>query len=165
MCNMEARSDRKNGNTDWVISPPDEIHPLLTGEGALDVAELFAPKPAEVRRMLLALRKRLRWSQPFAAMVLGVTPSAIAKWESCDRQANGAAAKLIFLLYSELIEPGKIRNVWDLALWGGIPCRGSALQLAAVSGTYFIPNGIVELWLKTLEGELALISHDSAEPV
>jgi DNA-binding transcriptional regulator YiaG len=103
-------------------SLPGEDRPLVSGESARLLAKAFAPKPGEVRQMLIKLRKRYGWSQADAARALGVTTSAVVKWEGGDREANGAAAKLIFLLHTLLIDAaGKVKNVQDLAFWGHNP--------------------------------------------
>ena len=112
---------------------------MLCGDGGLGLGKVLSPKPAEIREMLLAIRKHLAWSQFFTAAVLGVTKSAIVKWESGEREARGAAAKLIFLLYSQVVErKDKVRNAWDLAFWGKIPCRGSLKAVLAIGATYFV---------------------------
>jgi len=135
----------RHKRTDVVISPPDEFHPLLGGDDALMVANTFRPEPAELRRMLRSLRKRLGLAQSLTAALLGVTKSAVVKWESGERTPTGAAAKMIFLLYSRLLDPsGKVRNVWDIAFWGRIPCRDSVREAALlgktleIGGTYFV---------------------------
>src|SRR5207249_11879606 len=113
---MQARSNRRNDKTDWVISPPDEIHPTFGGAGLIGLARAFAPRPEEIRRMLLALREQHRWSQGFAASMLGVSMSALVKWEAGTREPRGCAAKMIFLLYGLLIDKEKVKNCWDVAL-------------------------------------------------
>jgi hypothetical protein len=154
---------------DWVVSPPDEFHPYWVGNGWFQVAKFYAPKPAEVRSMLLALRKKFRWPKTFAAQVFGVTTSALEKWEVGDRDPNGAAAKLIFLLYSQLVDStNNVRNVWDLAWWGKVPCRDSINLLIAFSGTYFLPRDVVLKWVDAAEAaeaeKLAANQGSSADP-
>lgn len=131
--------------TEWVVSPPDEVHPSFGGQAAANLsAAIFAPSPEQIRDMLIALRHHQRWSQAFAAAVLGVSESAVVKWELGKREPNGAAAKLIFLLHSQIIEKSdKIKNCWDLAFWGRFPCRNS-IQLAALAGTYWVPASVIQ---------------------
>ena len=149
---MEDKNDTKSKTPGWVVSPPDEFHPTWEGNGYFQFAKLIAPKPAEVRRMLFALRKKFRWPQTFAAQVFGVTPGAITKWETGQRDPNGAAVKLIFLLYSQLVDgTDMVRNVWDLAYWGKVPCRESIKELIAFSGTYFLPDNVVLQWIAAAE--------------
>lgn len=135
--------------TDVVVSPPGEFHPLVGGDGALMLANTLRPEPAELRRMLRCLRKRLGLAQSFTAALLGVTRSAVSKWENGERTPTGAAAKMVFLLYSRLLDPaGKVQNVWDIAFWGRIPCRDSVQEAALlgktleIGGTYFVPEGV-----------------------
>ena len=154
---MTVRTDRRADGTDWVISPPDEVHPNLGGEGVIGLAAVFAPKTTEIRHMLLRLRRRHRWSQGFAAAVLGASRSTLVKWESGERNPCGPAAKLIFLLYHRLIEKDKVRNCWDLAFWGKFPCRAEGVEellqgLIELNGTCFVPE------------EQALQSIESCDP-
>ena len=140
-----------------MISAPDEFHPNLGGEGVIGLAAVFAPKTTEIRHMLLRLRRRHRWSQGFAAAVLGASRSTLVKWESGERNPCGPAAKLIFLLYHRLIEKDKVRNCWDLAFWGKFPCRAEGVEellqgLIELNGTCFVPE------------EQALQSIESCDP-
>ncbi len=137
---MTVRTDRKHGQADWVVSPPDELHPFLTGEEALRLSDCYAPSAKEVRRMLLALRARLRWSQGFAAAVFGVGRSTIVKWEAGSRTPIGTSRKLVFLIYKTVFEQGRIKNFWDLALWGAVPCRASTPQAIHLAATHFVPQ-------------------------
>lgn len=114
-------------------------------------SDIFAPEPARLRQMLLELRKKHRWSQRFTAAVLGVSLSALIKWEAGKRNPNGAAAKLIFLLHSLIVEKSaKVKNAWDLASWGTFPCRDSLAQAAfwelTLNGTHFLPEGDLVVW-------------------
>ena len=117
----DAENDMKSVVNDHppstcVVSPPDEFHPFFGQSLNLGLAEAFAPTNPEIRRMLLALRKRLSWSRGFAAAVLGVTESCIEKWEKGRRKPTGASRKLIWFLHSQFVrKDGKIRNAWDLA--------------------------------------------------
>src|SRR4051794_26136812 len=123
----QSASNQRDGK-EWIVSPPDEVHPPLSGEIIGKFGEfLYAPSPKEIRDMLIALSRRQKWWQSLRGAVLGVTESAVVKWEAGKRKPNGAAAKLIFLLHSQIIEKAdKIKNCWDLATWGQMPCRNSA---------------------------------------
>jgi hypothetical protein len=131
--------------SDWFVSPPDEVHPEWGGEMVGKISELlYAPSAEEIRSMLIALRQQQRWSQAFAAAVLGVTEGAVVKWEAGNRKPNGAAAKLIFFLHSQIVEKAdKVRNAWDLATWGKVPCR-NGLPLIQLCGTYWVSNDVME---------------------
>lgn len=95
--NTVQQVENRRDGTEWVVSPPAEVHPTLSGDLIIPLAKtLYAPTPEEIRGMLLELRRHQKWSQGFAAAVLGVTEGAIVKWESGARKPNGAAAKLIF---------------------------------------------------------------------
>jgi transcriptional regulator with XRE-family HTH domain len=146
---MMVRTDRKNNRSDWVISPPDEVHLTLGGVTMEGLCRCFRPEPKALRQMLLDLRGVHRWSQGFAASVLGVSVSTIVKWESGVRNPTGSAAKLIFLLYSQHVErKDRVRNCWDLATWGKMPCRSEDAQklcdqLIALNGTFVVPEAEV----------------------
>jgi hypothetical protein len=131
--------------TTKVVSLPDEFHPFFGQTGNLLFAEAFAPTDREIRRMLIALRRRLGWSRGFAAAEIGVTESAIEKWEKGRRRPRGASRKLIWFLHSQFVlNDGKVKNAWDLACWGGIPCPDSIRQAASlgkaleIHPTYFV---------------------------
>jgi len=74
---MAAPFKHKYRPSDFVVSPPDEFHPLLGGDHALALARIFAPKPLEIRQMLKSLRLHLGWSQAFASTVIKVTRDLI----------------------------------------------------------------------------------------
>lgn len=137
---MKARKLRKRSDPEIAISPPGELHAALAGATMIAVAKLFEPEPHEIKRMLLVLRKEHRWSQGFAASVLGVSVSTLSKWETGLRTPNGAAAKLIFLLYHVFMKTGKVKNAWDLTVWGRSPCRDRDDLLAELSGTFFVTS-------------------------
>jgi DNA-binding XRE family transcriptional regulator len=142
--------DNRRDGTEWVISPPDEFHPLVNGDTIGKVADLlYAPSGEEIRGMLFELRRQQRWSQAFAAAVLGVTEGAVVKWEAGNRKPNGAARKLIFLLYSQIVErSGKVKNCWDLACWGGMPCRNT-IPLLNLCATYWVPDEVMNTIMTT----------------
>jgi transcriptional regulator with XRE-family HTH domain len=87
------------------------------------------------------------------AAVLGVSISALSKWETGERTPNGAAAKLIFVLYHVFLKTGKVKNAWDMTVWGCSPCRERLEdKFAELNGTHFLTNA--EL-LKAAEESLA----------
>jgi DNA-binding transcriptional regulator YiaG len=135
-----ARSFRKWSDPEIAISPPGELHAALAGVTMVALAKFLAPEPEEIQRMLLELRKEHRWSQGFAASVLGVSVSALSKWETGLRTPNGAAAKLIFLLYHVLMKTGKVKNAWDLTVWGRSPSRNLDDILTELNGTFFVTS-------------------------
>jgi transcriptional regulator with XRE-family HTH domain len=127
--------------TTKVVSLPDEFHPFFGQTGNLLFAEAFAPTDREVRRMLLALRRRLSWSRGFAAAVIGVTESSIEKWEKGRRKPRGASRKLIWFLHSKFVlKDDKIKNAWDLATWGQFPCRDSFQLFGKILPTLFVDD-------------------------
>jgi len=131
--------------TTCVVSPPDEFHPFFGQNLNLGLAEIAAPKSPEIRQMLLELRKLLGWSRGFAASVIGVTESSIEKWEKGRRRPTGAARKFIWFLHSHFIrKDDKIRNAWDLATWGQIPCRGSFAKLRKFVPTLYVKEEIFQ---------------------
>jgi DNA-binding transcriptional regulator YiaG len=80
----------------------DQIVAAFSGEFLLTLAKLFAAEPEEIRRMLLDLRRRRGWSQGVAAAMLGVSRSALVKWEGGARKPCGSAARLICVLHASL---------------------------------------------------------------
>lgn len=122
MLDVVKNSDAISVKNNRAITVLEEASPLLSGECGLAVGKFFAPKSAELRRMLLELRKKHCWSQADAATIFGVSTSCITKWERGDRTIKGAAAKLIFLAHSQLSgDERKIKSDWDLAVWGEVP--------------------------------------------
>src|SRR5258707_195658 len=102
-------------------SPVDGTHPLISGEGGRQAGKLLAPKPAEIRQMLKELRKTLGWSQSDAAMVLDVSVSCVAKWETGARLAGGPAAKWIYFLHAQFVDNQGKMTLQDLTFWGQLP--------------------------------------------
>jgi DNA-binding transcriptional regulator YiaG len=135
---VKVRNFRRKSDPEIAISLPNELHLALAGATMNSVGKIFEPEPEKIREMLPALRKQHRWPQGFAASVLGVSTSAVAKWEIGARTPNGAAKKLIFLLYHVYFKTGKIKNAWDLTVWGGSPCRDRDDQFSELTGTYFV---------------------------
>ena len=125
--------------TTKVVSLPDEFHPFFGQTGNLLFAKCLAPTDREIRRMLLALRRRLSWSRGFAAVVIGVSESCVEKWEKGRRKPRGASRKLIWLLHSQFArKDGKIKNAWDMATWGQIPCRNAFALAIEIGATQFV---------------------------
>ena len=103
---------------DMLVSS-DDLHPNLSGRAINEMARLFAPDREAVRGMLVKLRHHWRWSEDFAAAVLGFPTVTLRKWENGERNPSGAARKLIWFLYDTLSgSPRRVGNVWDLAVWG-----------------------------------------------
>jgi hypothetical protein len=121
---MQAQAGRVCNGSEAIFSPPDELHPTLGGASVAQLSDIFAPKPERLRQMLLELRKQHHWSQGFAVGVLGVSLSALVKWEAGTRNPNGAAAKLIFLLHSLLVEGWKSQKCVGSRLLGNSSVQG-----------------------------------------
>jgi len=90
----------------------------FSGELMSELANIFAPNPEQIRRMLFELRSRLAWSQAYLGAVLGVPKATLRKWELGQRNPSGAAKKLIWLLHALFLNPGAARNDRDIASWG-----------------------------------------------
>jgi DNA-binding transcriptional regulator YiaG len=133
----------KEMKKDWLVSLPDELHPNL-GPKCLDsFVGALAPDIEAIRQMLIELRMKMKWPRHFAAVVLGVPASTLAKWETGKRNPSGAAKKLIFLLHALVVdESEEIRNCWDLAVWGKVPCRNSLAELKLYA-THFAPGPVM----------------------
>jgi DNA-binding XRE family transcriptional regulator len=76
-----------------------ESLPPLGGKCGIAVAKHLAPKPADARYMLRAIRERRHWSQAQLAAMLCVSKSCVVKWESGERKPNGTASRLISMLH------------------------------------------------------------------
>jgi hypothetical protein len=94
--------------------------PILSLPGDLyeGFAVHFAPSGAEVREILLTLRSTLRWSRPMLAAFLGVSRDALRRWETGERNPNGAARRLIWLVGLLVTDRAKLQNAMDLVFWG-----------------------------------------------
>src|SRR5262245_934352 len=88
----------------------------VSGKCARAIGKVFSPGPQEASLMLRELRQRYGWSQSQAAMVLGVSKSALSKWECGFRKPGGVAKKLIFFLHAHL--NGKNLTPVEIATWG-----------------------------------------------
>jgi DNA-binding transcriptional regulator YiaG len=145
-----------------VISPPDEVHAFLGQRWHAMFANCIRPTDKEIRRMLLEMRRRFRWSRGFAAAVLGVTMSTIEKWERGRRKPRGPARKLIWLLHSQLIlKDGKVKNCWDLATWGEVPCRDSIETLSLILATIFVSTEECLAMLEAYDSQAARAARES----
>ena len=91
----------------------------------------FAPSTDEVRRMLLTLRRELRWSRSMLSAFLGVSRDVVRRWESGERNPTGAARRLIWFLDLYIREPNKLKSALDLIFWGkGDDCLAVSKQVA-----------------------------------
>ncbi len=95
------------------------IRPNLSGELAVQLSKLFAPKPPEIQAMLLDLRQRLVLSRASLAGLLGVSVVVVRKWEKGNRVPNAAGRKLIWLVHRLFIpQATKLESSWDITYWG-----------------------------------------------
>ena len=133
----------KESKKDWLVSLPDELHPNLGPKCLEGFADALAPDTEAIRHMLIELRTKLKWPRYFAAVVLGVPASTLAKWENGTRNPSGAAKKLIFLLHALVVDDSeKVKNCWDVAVWGRIPTRNT-LPTLRLSATHSIPGPVM----------------------
>ena len=57
--NITQQVENRRDGTEWVVSPPDEVHPTLSGDLIIPLTKtLYAPTPQEIRGMLFELRRR-----------------------------------------------------------------------------------------------------------
>lgn len=96
----------------------DTVFACLPGENYEMVERSLAPSGAAVRQMLLTLRKYLRWSRPMLAAYMGVSRDVVRRWEDGSRNPNGAARRLIWLLYHLAFHPKKLKSAVDVIFWG-----------------------------------------------
>jgi len=82
------------------------------------------PTGEEVRQMLLTMRRELRWSRPALAAFMGVSRDVIRRWETGQRNPNGAARRLIWVLNQLAFHPKQLKSAMDLIFWG----RGAELR-------------------------------------
>jgi DNA-binding transcriptional regulator YiaG len=78
----------------------------------------LAPSAEEVRGILLRLRSELNWPRSALAAFLGVSRDVVRRWETGERNASGAARRLIWLLNLLVRHPEKLTNGLDLIVWG-----------------------------------------------
>ena len=78
----------------------------------------FAPSAVEARATLVSLREKLRWSRPMLAAFLGVSRDVVRRWETGQRNPNGAARRLIWLLTMLVCDRAKLQDAMDLLVWG-----------------------------------------------
>lgn len=101
-----------------------EVHLSISGERGSKFALsrfLYAPKPKELREMLLEIRVRCQWSQALTAAMLGISKATLRRWEDGSRNPCRAATKLIWLMHLILTRRELPSNAYDWLMWG----RGS----------------------------------------
>jgi DNA-binding transcriptional regulator YiaG len=96
----------------------------LPGENYEIVERSLATSAGEARGMLLTLRRELRWSRPMLSAYMGVSRESLRRWETGERNPNGAARRLIWLLNQLAFHPKKLKSAMDLLFWG----RGKELR-------------------------------------
>ena len=94
------------------------VFACLPGENYELLAQALAPSVAEVRAMLINMRTQLRWSRPMLGAYRGVGRDVVRRWEDGTRNPNGAARRLIWMLYNLAFHPKKLKNAVDVILWG-----------------------------------------------
>ena len=81
--------------------------------------------------MLLKLRETLKWSRAMLAAHLGVSRDVVRRWETGERNPSGPARRLIWLSYSILREPDRLRLPVELVVWGkGNECLKAMDEIA-----------------------------------
>ena len=138
---MNAILKNEYSHRDRLVSANLEIHPNLSATSLLTLTNrLYGPERKEIRRLLLAMRRELRWSQGFLAAVLGVPLITYRRWEKGTRNPSGAARKFIWFLHDSLLcGSKKARTAWDLATWGEMNMRYPDDQMV-VAPTYTVPE-------------------------
>ena len=104
----------------FILMGFDGEEPLLMPCGAIWqlVERRLAPSADATRNTLLNLRWRLRWSRPMLAAFLGVSRDTLRRWETGERNASGAARRLIWLVDLLAFHPEKLKDGCDLLAWG-----------------------------------------------
>ena len=103
---MTRRKDNERSLGEEIIAGLEEALAYERGELAnvkvtratlaLQSAEV-APAPVYRANRIVALRERLRLSQPVFAAALNVSPETVKKWEQGAREPDGAALRLLEL--------------------------------------------------------------------
>jgi len=90
----------------------------LPGETYESLERVLAPSGPEVRAMLINLRTKLTWSRPMLAAYMGISKDVVRRWEDGSRNPNGAARRLIWMLYQLAFHPQKLKSAVDVIMWG-----------------------------------------------
>jgi DNA-binding transcriptional regulator YiaG len=90
----------------------------LPGENYELLERALAPSGAEVRAMLIHMRSKLLWSRPMLAAYMGISRDVVRRWEDGSRNPNGAARRLIWMLYQLAFHPTKLKSAVDVMFWG-----------------------------------------------
>lgn len=90
----------------------------LSGDYYEALGKSLAPSASEARRILINLRRNLRWSRPTMAAFLGASVHTVVRWEMGERNPSGAARRLIWLLNQIVTDPGQLASAFDLMVWG-----------------------------------------------
>jgi len=90
----------------------------LPGDTYEMLERALAPTTAEVRAMLINMRTKLMWSRPMLAAYMGISKDVVRRWEDGSRNPNGAARRLIWMLYQLAFHPQKLKSAVDVILWG-----------------------------------------------
>jgi len=96
----------------------------LPGENYEIVERSVALSALEARGILLTMRQKLRWPRAMLAAYMGVSRETLRRWEDGERNPNGAARRLIWLLNEFAFNPKKLKSAMDLMFWG----RGEELR-------------------------------------
>jgi DNA-binding transcriptional regulator YiaG len=113
-----VRNSYKGHMLDWLTNGKD-YYLNFSGELTQSISTCVAPRPEEIREMLVQMRTTFKWSQAYAAAVFGVPKATVRAWERAERSPSGAARKLIWLLHTLFFKTAPIRNSRDISSWGG----------------------------------------------
>ena len=89
----------------------------------------LAPSHQDVRKILMDLRRELRWSRAMLAAVLGVPENSLRSWETGARSPHASAVRLIWLVDVIFRHPEQLRTAADMVFWG----RAQELKLPAAA--------------------------------
>lgn len=95
----------------------------FNASGSLAEASVWINRPSdnEIREMLTAIRNALQLSVPALAAILGVPRNTLQKWMSGARRPSGAAARLIWLLHANWLQPEILTKPGAWLVWGNQP--------------------------------------------
>jgi len=110
----------------YYLGTVDQDMPIacLPGKNYAIVGDSVAPTGAEIRLMLIDMRQKLRWSRSMLAAYMGVSHDVVRRWETGQRNPNGAARRLIWLLTQLAFRPKALKTAVDVMFWG----RGEELR-------------------------------------